>query len=66
MKLREALLCVDCESLYSLSGQCPHCGSQVAYPLARALDRRPATSAPQWASPLPGLASRTVMHLQTA
>ena len=39
MKLEEALLCVDCESLYSGSGHCPHCGSQVAYPLVRALNR---------------------------
>lgn len=39
MKLEEALLCVDCESLYSGSGHCPQCGSQVAYPLVRALNR---------------------------
>ncbi len=39
MKLQEALLCVDCEALYSLSSHCPECGSQVAYPLVRALNR---------------------------
>jgi hypothetical protein len=39
MKLQEALLCVDCESLYSFSSHCPQCGSQVSYPLGRALNR---------------------------
>ena len=66
MKLRDALLCVDCESLYSFSGRCPHCCSQVSYPLARALDRTAASSAPKWASPLARLASRPAMRLQTA
>ena len=44
MKLQEALLCVDCESLYAFSSHCPQCGSQVSYPLGRALNRT-ATSA---------------------
>ena len=39
MKLREALLCVECESLYPVSRACPQCGSQVSYPLSRALNR---------------------------
>jgi hypothetical protein len=44
MKLQEALLCVDCEALYSLASHCPECGSQVAYPLGRALNREAASS----------------------
>ena len=43
MKLQEALLCVDCESLYSFSSHCPQCGSQVSYPLGRALNRTAGT-----------------------
>lgn len=39
MKLEEALLCVDCETLYSLASRCPQCGSQVCFPLSRALNR---------------------------
>jgi predicted amidophosphoribosyltransferase len=39
MKLQEALLCVDCESLFPVSRACPQCGSQVSYPLSRALNR---------------------------
>ena len=39
MKLREALLCVECESLYPVSRACPQCGSQVSFPLSRALNR---------------------------
>ena len=39
MKLREALLCVECESLYSVSRACRQCGSRVSYPLSRALNR---------------------------
>lgn len=45
MKLQEALLCVDCESLYSFSSHCPQCGSQVSYPLGRALNRTAAETA---------------------
>lgn len=42
MKLQEALLCIDCETVYAIgSNRCPQCGSQVAYPLSRALDRPP-------------------------
>jgi len=39
MKLQEAVLCIDCEYLYSHSNHCPQCGSQVSFPLGRALDR---------------------------
>jgi hypothetical protein len=39
MKLQEAVLCIDCECLYSHANHCPQCGSQVSYPLGRALDR---------------------------
>jgi len=39
MKLEEALLCVECESLYSDSSHCPQCGSRVSYPISRALNR---------------------------
>ena len=39
MKLREALLCIECESLYAVSRACPQCGSRVSYPLSRALNR---------------------------
>lgn len=39
MKLEEALLCIDCETLYSSASQCPQCGSHVCYPLSRALNR---------------------------
>jgi hypothetical protein len=46
MKLQEALLCVDCEALYSLASHCPECGSQVAYPLGRALNREAASASP--------------------
>lgn len=45
MKLQEALLCVDCESLYSFSSHCPQCGSQVSYPLGRALNRTESSAA---------------------
>jgi len=38
MNLRDALLCIDCEWLYSASTHCPRCGSQVAYPVARAMN----------------------------
>ena len=51
MKLQEALLCVDCESVFPVSRACPECGSQVSYPLSRALNR----SAPS-AAVLAGLA----------
>ena len=40
MKLEEALLCVECESLYAVSSHCPQCGSRVSYPISRALNRR--------------------------
>jgi hypothetical protein len=40
MNLKEALLCVDCEWLFEQATNCPRCGSQVTYPLARAMDRR--------------------------
>jgi hypothetical protein len=39
MKLQEAVLCIDCECLYSHANHCPQCGSQVSYPLGRALNR---------------------------
>ena len=39
MKLQEALLCVDCEALFVIARACPQCGSQVSYPLSRALNR---------------------------
>jgi hypothetical protein len=45
MKLQEAVLCIDCESLYSHSNHCPECGSQVGFPLGRALDRSRSTAA---------------------
>ncbi|HEX9800545.1 MAG TPA: hypothetical protein VGC00_10305 [Thermoanaerobaculia bacterium] len=45
MKLREAVLCIDCELLYSNANRCPACGSQVSYPLGRALNR-PAPGGP--------------------
>jgi hypothetical protein len=46
MKLREAVLCIDCELLYSNANRCPSCGSQVSYPLGRALNRPDAIGAP--------------------
>lgn len=39
MKLQEAVLCIDCECLYSHANHCPQCGSEVSYPLGRALNR---------------------------
>jgi hypothetical protein len=42
MKLQEAQLCIDCETIYSQASRCPLCGSRVSYPLGRALDRRAA------------------------
>ena len=39
MRLQEAILCVDCEALYSISSRCPQCGSEISFPLARALNR---------------------------
>ncbi|KAB2969255.1 MAG: hypothetical protein F9K18_01595 [Thermoanaerobaculia bacterium] len=44
MKLEEALLCVECECVYSCSSQCPQCGSRVAYPISRALNRLAASA----------------------
>jgi hypothetical protein len=43
MKLDEALLCIECETLYSSASACPRCGSRVSYPLSRALNRSCAT-----------------------
>ena len=40
MELNHAILCVDCEWLYAQQNSCPRCGSHVAFPLARALDRK--------------------------
>jgi hypothetical protein len=42
MNLSEAQLCIDCEWVYPVASHCPRCGSQVAYPVARAMDRNPA------------------------
>jgi hypothetical protein len=39
MKLQDALLCVECESLYAFASHCPQCGSQVCFPLGRAINR---------------------------
>lgn len=44
MKLQEAVLCIDCECLYSHANHCPQCGSEVSYPLGRALNRPLAAS----------------------
>jgi|PlaIllAssembly_1097288.scaffolds.fasta_scaffold1608312_1 hypothetical protein len=78
MKLNEALLCIECEGLFALSTRCPECGSQVAYPLSRALNRpvTPARTAPRWppaqeaqARPRPvaaGAVVRTLKLLQSA
>lgn len=43
MTLEEALLCIECETLYSSASRCPRCGSRVSYPLSRALNRSCAT-----------------------
>jgi predicted amidophosphoribosyltransferase len=76
MKLQEALLCVDCESLFPVSRACPECGSQVSYPLSRALNRAApmaaalAGRAPHGAQigsrPLEGAARRASPLLQSA
>lgn len=58
MKLKEALLCIDCESLYSFSSHCPHCGSQVGFPLERALNRCMTTAGGRKVSPLRASARR--------
>lgn len=39
MKLRDTLLCIECEALYTAASHCPQCGSFVSYPLDRALNR---------------------------
>ena len=63
MDLKAAILCIDCEWVYERSSACPRCGSQVAFPLSRALAGRMAakraatTFIPPLASqarPLPG------------
>lgn len=51
MKLQEAVLCIDCECLYSHANHCPQCGSQVSYPLGRALDRPTAMAGLRGAPP---------------
>jgi hypothetical protein len=77
MKLDEALLCVECESLYSCSSQCPQCGSRVAYPISRALNRLAASAGvlasrppPREAQakprPVAGSRGRTLKLLQSA
>lgn len=65
MTLREALLCIDCESLYSLSSQCPQCGSRVSFPLSRALNRRVPSAGVLAMSPAPK-AKRTVARPSAA
>lgn len=55
MKLQEALLCVDCEALYALASHCPECGSQVAFPLGRALNRDAASAGTKPSSRKPRL-----------
>lgn len=62
MKLEEALLCVECESLYSLSSHCPHCGSRVSYPISRALNRT-AESPGVIARPAPAYEAQTRSRL---
>ena len=76
MKLQEALLCVDCESLFRVSRACPQCGSQVSYPLSRALNRAAPSAAglgglaPHGAQvhsrPVEGAASRASPLFQSA
>lgn len=39
MNLQDALLCIDCDWLYSYASSCPRCGSHVSYPVARAMDK---------------------------
>ena len=39
MKLQEAYLCLDCETLGSNSRSCESCGSIAVYALARFIDR---------------------------
>ena len=38
MKLSEALLCCECDEIHYSPLECPCCGSQVAYPLARKMN----------------------------
>jgi uncharacterized paraquat-inducible protein A len=70
MELNHALLCVDCEWLYAHHSSCPRCGSQVAFPLARALDRRTQAVVAASALPINGHRSKlvpvgaAVMHLE--
>ena len=38
MNLQDALLCVDCEAIYSFSDRCPRCGSHDATRLGQSFD----------------------------
>ena len=66
MKLQEAVLCIDCELLYSHSNHCPQCGSQVSYPLDRALNRSVAPAGPQSNSPTREMAQRARAAVEIA
>jgi hypothetical protein len=35
MKLRDCLLCIDCEEVFSGPSACPACGSDATFPLSR-------------------------------
>ena len=66
MKLQEALLCVDCEALYALSSHCPECGSQVAYPLGRALNREASSASTRPSAKKPRLGRGLRQDVQQA
>lgn len=38
VNLQDALLCVECEAIYSFSSRCPRCGSRESTPLGSAFD----------------------------
>ena len=65
MKLQEAVLCIDCECLYSHSNHCPQCGIQVSFPLGRALDRPVGAAGLRYEKPVREAAprSRTVLEM---
>jgi hypothetical protein len=40
LPLRDAALCLDCETVFTLATICPACGSAAWAPIARFLNRR--------------------------
>jgi hypothetical protein len=52
MNLQDALLCVECEAIYSFSSRCPRCGSRDSAPLGSAFDPALPLAATEVADPV--------------